>query len=294
MQSYGFGREAKQNCEEGTDSQIRSALIEQLVQRYGWPQTRAHDYIARFLKMESSKQFVDEVNKKYSLEHKKVLEIGAGLGNSLISFRLKGIEAYGIEPAEDFYQIVRKRLQEFGLDPQAVIKSRGENLPYESCSFDFVLCAQVLEHVKEPVAIMEEINRVLKKGGICYITAPNYLSFKENHYRVPWVPMLPRSIAEKYLKLLGRNPDFFKKHITYIHFLKILSIARHLGWENALLKEMIEKSSAPLFFESKAKRLLTSFFCLFGRQIQKMSVVFYYYLRNILSSEISYSFIKKT
>lgn len=45
-------------------------------------------------------------------------------------------------------------------------------IPAEDCSFDAVLCTEVLEHVPDPIRAIEEMSRILKPGGIMMITAP--------------------------------------------------------------------------------------------------------------------------
>ncbi|MEU4605929.1 class I SAM-dependent methyltransferase [Kribbella sp. NPDC023972] len=39
------------------------------------------------------------------------------------------------------------------------------DLPYESSSFDYVICDQVIEHVRNPFVAVNEMHRVLKPGG---------------------------------------------------------------------------------------------------------------------------------
>jgi SAM-dependent methyltransferase len=39
--------------------------------------------------------------------------------------------------------------------------------------FDMVVCANVLEHVLDPVALLNRLKRILNKGGICRISVPN-------------------------------------------------------------------------------------------------------------------------
>jgi ubiquinone/menaquinone biosynthesis C-methylase UbiE len=47
-----------------------------------------------------------------------------------------------------------------------------DRLPFDSNVFDIVICTQVLEHVKEPQRVLNELFRVLKGGGVVCITAP--------------------------------------------------------------------------------------------------------------------------
>lgn len=46
------------------------------------------------------------------------------------------------------------------------------NIPVEDSSFDNVMCTEVLEHVKNPVLVVNELGRALKQGGTLLLTAP--------------------------------------------------------------------------------------------------------------------------
>lgn len=48
----------------------------------------------------------------------------------------------------------------------------GKSFPFESGSFDSVVCNQVLEHVFEPEAFLREIKRVLRSDGRLLLTVP--------------------------------------------------------------------------------------------------------------------------
>lgn len=48
----------------------------------------------------------------------------------------------------------------------------AHELPFPDNTFDAVFCQSVLEHVKDPVKVVDEINRVLKKNGIVYAMIP--------------------------------------------------------------------------------------------------------------------------
>ena len=47
-----------------------------------------------------------------------------------------------------------------------------EKMPFESYSFDYVLCTEVLEHVQKPDQCLKEMCRVLAKGGTLFLTVP--------------------------------------------------------------------------------------------------------------------------
>ncbi len=58
----------------------------------------------------------------------------------------------------------------------------GTIFPFEDASFDSVLCNQVLEHVFNPDAFLEEIARVLKNQGTLLLTIP----FVWDEHEQPW------------------------------------------------------------------------------------------------------------
>ena len=52
------------------------------------------------------------------------------------------------------------------------IVADGAHLPFHNESIDFIVCESVLEHVREPFKVIEEIKRVLRPGGYAYISVP--------------------------------------------------------------------------------------------------------------------------
>ena len=89
------------------------------------------------------------------------------------------------------------------------------NLPFSNESFDVVICSQIYEHVPDPAKMVEEIFRVLKRGGICYFAANNRLALIEPHYDLPFLSLLPRPLAHRYLRLTGKGSHYYEEHLSY-------------------------------------------------------------------------------
>lgn len=98
---------------------------------------------------------------------KTLLDIGCGWGEALLFFRSKGLDCYGFDPASDAIAYGKQRglnIVEAGLDTMNVF----------SHTFDIVTLFNVLEHLSDPVRILQEIyETVLKPGGILVIDVPN-------------------------------------------------------------------------------------------------------------------------
>ena len=52
----------------------------------------------------------------------------------------------------------------------------NDTLPIDSESFDLVVCKDVLEHLVNPNYLMDEINRILKPGGVLLLHVPNHFT----------------------------------------------------------------------------------------------------------------------
>jgi len=97
----------------------------------------------------------------------RLLDIGAGRGEMLKAANARGWAAIGLEPSRDFAKCAR---QYSGAE---VVEARLEDRPFEKDSFDAVILGAVLEHVFNPVALLAEINRTLRSGGILWLDVPN-------------------------------------------------------------------------------------------------------------------------
>ncbi|HMO01914.1 MAG TPA: class I SAM-dependent methyltransferase [Oligoflexia bacterium] len=56
--------------------------------------------------------------------------------------------------------------------PNVDVLSENEELPFKNNSFDAVFSLSVLEHLRDPQKAATELQRVLKPGGIIYVSAP--------------------------------------------------------------------------------------------------------------------------
>lgn len=73
-------------------------------------------------------------------------------------------------------------------------------LPFESESFDCVICSEVLEHIPEHEAALQELVRVLKPNGNLVVSVPRYFS-----ERICWL------ISSQYSKDEGGHIRIYKK-----------------------------------------------------------------------------------
>lgn len=74
------------------------------------------------------------------------------------------------------------------------------DIPVDTDTFDAVICTEVLEHLSEPVAALEELTRVLKPGGVMILSAPLGCGLHQepHHYFGGFTPWFYRHFFEKF------------------------------------------------------------------------------------------------
>jgi 2-polyprenyl-3-methyl-5-hydroxy-6-metoxy-1,4-benzoquinol methylase len=159
-----------------------------------------------------------------SLRGKRVLEVGSGFGVFVAVTRAEyGMESFGLEPAasgfDSSYHTSRELIRENGLDPEVIANARGEAIPFPDDHFDFVFSSTALEHTENPERVLGESLRVLKPGGGLHFVFPNYGSFFEGHYALPWIPYLPHFLARLWVRLWGRDPAFVET-LQFTHYFR--------------------------------------------------------------------------
>jgi len=95
------------------------------------------------------------------------------------------------------------------------VQADGTCLPLASGSFDGVLVNHILEHVASPQSLLDEVWRVLKPTGICYLAVPNRYWPVEPHYLLPLLSWLPRSLANVYVRLSRRGTHYPEQLPSY-------------------------------------------------------------------------------
>lgn len=93
----------------------------------------------------------------------RVLDVGCGQSPYRYLFVMNRIDYVGID-IEDANQ--------FGYNRDDIMRFDGLHIPFDDNTFDSLICTEVLEHTPSPDALILEMYRVLKSGGVGFITVP--------------------------------------------------------------------------------------------------------------------------
>ncbi|MFM2304112.1 MAG: hypothetical protein RLZZ135_1522 [Cyanobacteriota bacterium] len=109
-----------------------------------------------------------------------VLDVGCGQGHwgqILAQFLPTNATVVGIDREPKWIEAANCRSQKSGLEKRFSYElGNAEAIPFPDCAFDLVTCQTLLIHVPDPVAVLKEMLRVLKPGGLLAVAEPNNLA----------------------------------------------------------------------------------------------------------------------
>ena len=136
-----------------------------------------------------NRDFYDRVEKSYgnhnSLPYRKakiiaekvssghrILDIGCGSGEFLFRMKDKFDYLFGVDSSPSAIEWAKQKNREF--KNIQFFEGDIDKCKFKDDFFDCCLCLDVLEHAKNPMEILVEIKRVLRKEGQLVVSMPNW------------------------------------------------------------------------------------------------------------------------
>lgn len=215
-------------------SQSRISLLQRFVlahqvRHFGYPAQDIHP-MHKFLSLLLSwfkffKEYMDYPFIYFKdIPRGKLLELGAGNGEMLNQFKQLGFGGEGLD-----------------LDPKAIQNAKQKGLKvyqgdiftkrFKGETYDIIFSSHFIEHVPDPISVMKESLRILKKGGVFIAITPNTSSF------------LHRCLKSKWLNL---DPP---RHLHMFNADQLIKLMRHAGYKTIEVKSG-NYSAATVFYYS--------------------------------------------
>lgn len=118
---------------------------------------------------------------EYAPHARRMLDVGCSAGYVLEAGKSLGLEEMGLDYSQFAVALCRER------GYRAEVGSL-ERMPFPDNSFDVVTLKHTLEHIKDPLAGLREIQRVLRPGGVALIVVPD-----ANYFKISAWPRLARA-----------------------------------------------------------------------------------------------------
>lgn len=138
----------------------------------------------------------------------RLLDVGCGNGIYLLYMQALGWDAVGVDPDPSAVEACHQA----GLTAYA---GTLESQHFPEAYFDAITMSHVIEHVSDPVALLQECYRILRPGGYIGIVTPNWKSLGHKLFKADWFGLeIPRHFflytptsLRILLERVGYSPD---------------------------------------------------------------------------------------
>jgi len=143
-----------------------------------------------------------------------VADIGCGAGTQCAMWARDGHRVHGIDINPQLVELGRKRAADNNLDIKFFVGS-ATALPWADASMDICLCPELLEHVAQWQECLHEAMRVLRPGGILYLSTTNKLCPVQEEFTLPGYSWYPAPLKRHYERLSVTTRPELVNHAKY-------------------------------------------------------------------------------
>jgi 2-polyprenyl-6-hydroxyphenyl methylase/3-demethylubiquinone-9 3-methyltransferase len=122
-----------------------------------------------------------------------VVDVGCGAGTQSFVWTEEGHAVRGLDVSAPLVEIARQRAQERGLDVRFDVGT-ATKLPYADRSADVCLLPELLEHIQDWQACLDEAVRILRRGGVLFVSTTNALCPVQDEFNLPLYSWYPRPL----------------------------------------------------------------------------------------------------
>jgi ubiquinone/menaquinone biosynthesis C-methylase UbiE len=133
---------------------------------------------------------------KFVVTDGKILDVGGGIG-----FAARFLPEF--VSRNNYYNLdVSTEMLKYSQNKNILAES--EHLPFAAKTFDYVICSEVLEHVKDKVQTLTECYRVLKPEGLFLLSTPR-AGWVKDYLKSPFLPFI--AVEGIVNRLFPRSPQ---------------------------------------------------------------------------------------
>jgi ubiquinone/menaquinone biosynthesis C-methylase UbiE len=161
----------------------------------------------------------------------RVADIGCGAGTQCRIWARDGHTVFGCDVNEGLIELAQQRATEEGLaDTTRFRLASAESLPLDDGSVDVCLLPELLEHVVDWERCLDECARIVRPGGLLFLSTTNKLCPVQQEFDLPLYSWYPAPLKRHYEKLSTTTRPELVNHATYpaIHWFSFYGLRREL------------------------------------------------------------------
>lgn len=159
-----------------------------------------------------------------------VVDVGCGAGTQTSMWARGGHRALGVDISEPLIELARQRAAEAGLTPEFTVGSAAD-LPIADGSIDVVLVSELLEHLQRWEPCVDEALRVLRPGGVVYLSTTNRLCPVQQEFSLPGYSWYPSALKKRCERLAVTTHGHWVQYATYpaVHWFSFYQLQDYLA-----------------------------------------------------------------
>ena len=169
-----------------------------------------------------------------SVEGLRILEVGAGTGRDSLALAKAGARVFILDYSEESLKIGSELVAQASGNLH-LVQGNAFSSPFPDETFDIIFHQGLAEHFKDPIPLLRENARLLKKGGFCLCDVPQtfhlYTVIKHiliafNKWFAGWETQFTTVQLKKLMKIAGLEPiysygDWMRPNLIYRIFREI-------------------------------------------------------------------------
>ena len=200
--------------------------------RYYADESASEKTLQRFLSIRTNMlRLVGEERARSVLD---VADVGCGAGAQCQLWAEFGHRVHGLDINEPLLELGRQRAKERGL-PIEYTLGTATDLPWPDESMDVCLVPELLEHVADWESCLDEFCRVLKPGGLLFVTTTSKLCPIQQEFELPLYSWYPAALKRRYERLAVTTRPELVNHAKYpaVHWFTFYSLRDALARRGA-------------------------------------------------------------
>ncbi len=159
-----------------------------------------------------------------------VLDIGCGPGAQVLAWAQGGHRVTGVDISAPLIELGRQRAAQGKLAASFHVGS-ATALPVANAAFDVVMVSELLEHVQDWQACLDEALRVLRPGGVLYCSTTNWLCPVQEEFRLPLYSWYPAALKRRCEKMAVTTHRHWVQFASFpaVHWFSFYQFRRYLN-----------------------------------------------------------------
>ena len=170
-----------------------------------------------------------------------IADIGCGAGASSRGWAELGHQVYGLDVNAPLIEIARERASAAGIDARFEVGT-ATNLPWADASMDICTLPELLEHVEDWEHVLDEAVRVLKPGGVLYLSTTNVLCPVQQEFTLPGYSWYPAALKRRFVRLARTTRPAIANFATYpaVNWFSYYGLSRFLGARGLVCRDRFD------------------------------------------------------